>query len=61
MNSIALRDFNYRVEYRDIHYDPALGRFLSADPIGFGCGDSNFYRYVENRPLIAKDPSGKIL
>jgi len=47
--------------YRARYYNPALGWFLSADPIGFGCGDSNFYRYVENRPLIAKDPSGKIL
>jgi RHS repeat-associated protein len=58
MNSIALRDFNYRVEYRDIHYDPALGRFLSADPIGFGGQDFNLYRYVENNPLRFIDPYG---
>jgi len=46
--------------YRARYYDPALGRFLSADPIGFGGGDSNFYRYVQNRAIVAKDPSGSI-
>ena len=59
MNSIALRDFNYRVEYRDIHYDPALGQFLSADPIGFASGDANHYRYVLNNPQRYTDPEGK--
>jgi RHS repeat-associated protein len=47
--------------YRARYYDPALGRFLSADPIGFAAGDSNFYRYVSNNPLKYKDPSGKII
>ena len=32
---------------------------MSEDPIGFRAGDFNLYRYVENQPLIAKDPSGK--
>jgi RHS repeat-associated protein len=40
------------------YYDPALGRFLSQDPIGFEAGDANFYRYVENSPTNATDPSG---
>ena len=39
-------------------YDAAAGRFLSEDPIGFGGGDANLYRYVGNRPAIATDPTG---
>jgi RHS repeat-associated protein len=26
-------------------YDPAIGRWLSEDPSGFGGGDDNLYRY----------------
>jgi len=58
MISIALRDFNYRVEYRDIHYDAKLGRFISADPIDYNGNDFNLYRYVENNPLNFVDPYG---
>jgi RHS repeat-associated protein len=47
--------------YRARYYDPSLGRFLTADPIGFASGDTNFYRYVLNNPNIYKDPSGKII
>ena len=39
-------------------YDPASGRWLSQDPMGFDAGDSNLYRYVNNRPTNATDPSG---
>jgi RHS repeat-associated protein len=39
-------------------YDPANGRWLSQDPIGFGGGDANLYRYVGNGPTGATDPSG---
>ncbi len=39
-------------------YDPRVGRWLSADPIGFGAGDPNLYRYVGNGPLLAIDPTG---
>ncbi len=46
--------------YRARYYDSKLGRFISEDPIGFGGGDSNFYRYVQNRAIVAKDPSGSI-
>jgi RHS repeat-associated protein len=38
--------------------DPATGRRISQDPIGFGGGDANLYRYVGNRPTMATDPSG---
>ena len=39
-------------------YDPASGRWLSQDPLGFDAGDSNLYRYVNNAPTDATDPSG---
>ncbi|NMC20553.1 MAG: RHS repeat-associated core domain-containing protein [Thermogutta sp.] len=39
-------------------YDPAVGRWLSEDPIGFGGGDGNLYRYVLNRVPIALDWAG---
>ena len=29
-------------------FDPVQGRWLSQDPIGFGAGDANLYRYVGN-------------
>ncbi len=34
--------------YRARYYDPSVGKFFSEDPIGFGGGDVNFYRYVGN-------------
>jgi RHS repeat-associated protein len=39
-------------------YDAEVGRWLSEDPIGFRAGDANLYRYVENGPTNATDPSG---
>ncbi len=44
------------VYYRARYYDG--GRFISEDPIGFGGGDGNLYRYVGNSPTIFTDPSG---
>src|SRR5262249_49763563 len=38
-------------------YDPAVGRFLSPDPIGFG-GGVNLYAYCEGDPANAVDPEG---
>ena len=38
-------------------YDPSLGRWLSADPIGFS-GGLNLYNNVSNNPLNRVDPSG---
>ncbi|TWU05346.1 RHS repeat-associated core domain-containing protein [Allorhodopirellula heiligendammensis] len=40
-------------------YDPATGRWLSNDPIGFAAGDANLYRYVTNMAIQAIDPSGR--
>ena len=39
-------------------YSPSLARWLSQDPIGFGGGDWNLYRYVRNDPTRATDPAG---
>jgi RHS repeat-associated protein len=44
--------------YRARFYDADIGRFISQDPIGFAGEDANLYRYVSNRPLQMKDPSG---
>jgi RHS repeat-associated protein len=35
--------------YRARYYDPAVGRFISEDPLGVAAG-SNFYSYVANGP-----------
>ncbi|QJB44053.1 putative Ig domain-containing protein [Dolichospermum flos-aquae] len=39
-------------------YDSGLGRFTAVDPIGLNGGDTNFYRYVSNDPVIYIDPIG---
>jgi len=39
-------------------YDPALGRWLSRDPLDFGGGDANLYAYVANDPVNLIDPEG---
>jgi RHS repeat-associated protein len=46
--------------YRARYYDPKVGRFISEDPVGFGAGDTNLYRYVNNNPTNFTDPSGMI-
>lgn len=38
-------------------YDPALGRWISEDPIGER-GGLNLYEYVSNKPLNTTDPLG---
>jgi RHS repeat-associated protein len=42
------------------YYDPSIGRFISRDPIRYGGGDANIYRYCGNSPVSATDPSGLI-
>ncbi len=44
--------------YRARYYSPARGVFLSEDPLGFGGGDANLYRYASNRPQMLVDPFG---
>ncbi len=43
--------------YRSRYYDPEMGRFLSADSLGFN-GGHNFYTYAANNPTNLKDPFG---
>ncbi len=44
--------------YRARYYQPSLQRFIAEDPIGFYGGDVNVYAYVQNNPLILRDPQG---
>ncbi|GIW94110.1 MAG: hypothetical protein KatS3mg110_2151 [Pirellulaceae bacterium] len=46
--------------YRARYYDPAVGRFISEDPLGFAAGDGNLSRYVENLPTGLSDPTGLV-
>jgi RHS repeat-associated protein len=39
-------------------YSPTLMRFLQNDPIGFGAGDQNTYRYESDGPAGRLDPFG---
>jgi RHS repeat-associated protein len=43
--------------YRARYYSADTGRFITADPIGFG-GGLNFYRYTLNNPVLFNDPMG---
>ena len=47
-----------RWDYRARYYNPALGRFLSEDPLGFLGGSINLYVYVSNNPDLFGDPFG---
>ena len=40
-------------------YDPATGRFLTRDPIGYG-GGVNLYGYTQNNPVNREDPDGTL-
>ena len=47
-------------DYRNRMYSPLLGRFLQTDPLEFGAGDDNPYRYCGNNPTNASDPTGQL-
>jgi RHS repeat-associated protein len=40
------------------YYDPAAGKWISKDRIGYYSGQPNLYAYVANRPLTVTDPNG---
>lgn len=42
-------------------YDPAYGKWLSADPIGFSAGDRDLSRYASNAPTDRVDRTGEIV
>jgi RHS repeat-associated protein len=42
------------------YYNPAIGRFLQPDTIGYGSRDLNLYSYARNNALIYTDPLGEI-
>jgi type VI secretion system secreted protein VgrG len=44
--------------YRARYYDAYAGRFLSEDPLFFGGGDVNLYRYAWANPTTYQDPTG---
>jgi len=52
LDSTGLYYFNAR------YYDPALGRFISADPARQGL---NWYVYCDNNPLMYVDPDGCVV
>ncbi len=45
-------------DLRNRFYSPDIGRFLQADPIGFGGDPTNLYRYCGNNPVNYVDPLG---
>lgn len=46
-------NYNY---YRD--YNPSVGRYLEADPIGITQGENHLFGYVQNSPVRFIDPKG---
>ncbi len=47
--------YNY---FRD--YNPAIGRYVEADPIGIKRGENHLYDYVKGNPILNIDPLGLV-
>ncbi len=66
-SSVLKNNFRFAGQYYDqetgLHYnyhryyDPSIGRYLTADPIGLA-GEINLYAYVQNNPVNFVDPFG---
>jgi RHS repeat-associated protein len=46
--------------YRARYYCPAVGRFISEDPLGSASGDTLLYKYTGNNPVNRTDSSGRL-
>jgi RHS repeat-associated protein len=44
--------------FRSRDYSPTLGRWVQQDPVSYGAGDTNLYRFLLNRPVNLTDPMG---
>jgi RHS repeat-associated protein len=40
------------------YYDPKMRRYLTPDPVSYGGGDVNLYRYAHNDPVNRQDEQG---
>ncbi|GGD82552.1 hypothetical protein GCM10010911_45880 [Paenibacillus nasutitermitis] len=47
-----------RFGFRD--YDPASGRWTARDPVLIESGQTNLYTYVNNNPIMFRDPCGQL-
>ena len=54
-NSLGLYDFSARM------YDPALGRFLSVDPMAEGYRHLSPYAYCAGNPVVYVDKDGQVI
>ena len=52
LQELGIYDYRFRM------YHPALGRFLQSDPLGFGGGDANLFRFCGGDPVNRRDPLG---
>ena len=44
--------------YRNRYYSPDVGRFIEQDPLEYLTGQTNYYCYAGNNPVMFNDPMG---